>query len=114
MITTMFARAWAAIASLTFGVGRAAVASAPAIPKARNTEATRAGRIAPPYVDGLVPTLTAVGAVPAATGQGRRLLIEEPTFKAIRTPHYIYSEHRSGEEELYGLGVFLEAEDEYW
>jgi N-acetylglucosamine-6-sulfatase len=35
--------------------------------------------------------------------QGRELLIEEPTFKAIRTPRYMYAEHNSGEKELYDL-----------
>jgi N-acetylglucosamine-6-sulfatase len=35
--------------------------------------------------------------------RGRRLLIEEPSFKAIRTERYIYSERRSGEKELYDL-----------
>jgi N-acetylglucosamine-6-sulfatase len=35
--------------------------------------------------------------------RGRQLLIEEPSFKAIRTERYIYSERRSGEKELYDL-----------
>jgi N-acetylglucosamine-6-sulfatase len=35
--------------------------------------------------------------------QGRELLIEEPSFKAIRTERYIYAEHNSGEQELYDL-----------
>jgi N-acetylglucosamine-6-sulfatase len=35
--------------------------------------------------------------------QGRELLIEEPSFKAIRTARYMYAEHRSGERELYDL-----------
>jgi N-acetylglucosamine-6-sulfatase len=35
--------------------------------------------------------------------QGRRLLIEEPSFKAIRTERYMYAEHSSGGKELYDL-----------
>jgi N-acetylglucosamine-6-sulfatase len=35
--------------------------------------------------------------------QGRELLIEEPSFKAIRTQRYMYAEHSSGERELYDL-----------
>ena len=35
--------------------------------------------------------------------QGRQLLIEEPSFKAIRTERYMYAEHNSGERELYDL-----------
>jgi N-acetylglucosamine-6-sulfatase len=35
--------------------------------------------------------------------QGRQLLIEEPSFKAIRTERYMYAEHTSGERELYDL-----------
>ncbi len=35
--------------------------------------------------------------------QGRELLIEEPTFEAIRTQRYMYAEHDSGEKELYDL-----------
>jgi arylsulfatase A-like enzyme len=35
--------------------------------------------------------------------QGRELLIEEPSFKAIRTERYLYAEHRSGARELYDL-----------
>jgi N-acetylglucosamine-6-sulfatase len=34
---------------------------------------------------------------------GRELLIEEPTFEAIRTEGYMYAEHNSGEQELYDL-----------
>jgi arylsulfatase A-like enzyme len=33
----------------------------------------------------------------------RRLLIEEPRFKAIRTQRYLYSERANGEKELYDL-----------
>ncbi len=35
--------------------------------------------------------------------QGRELLIEEPTFEAIRTERYMYAEYRTGERELYDL-----------
>ena len=35
--------------------------------------------------------------------QGRELLIEEPSFKAIRTERYMYAEHGTGERELYDL-----------
>ncbi len=35
--------------------------------------------------------------------QGRELLIEEPTFAAIRTERYMYAEYRTGERELYDL-----------
>jgi N-acetylglucosamine-6-sulfatase len=35
--------------------------------------------------------------------QGRELLIEEPSFKAIRTGRYMYAEYSSGEKELYDL-----------
>ncbi len=35
--------------------------------------------------------------------RGRELLIEEPTFKAIRTERYMYAEHDTGEKELYDL-----------
>ncbi len=35
--------------------------------------------------------------------QGRQLLIEEPSFKAIRTERYMYAEYGSGERELYDL-----------
>jgi N-acetylglucosamine-6-sulfatase len=35
--------------------------------------------------------------------QGRELLVEEPSFGAIRTERYLYAEHRSGEKELYDL-----------
>ena len=37
--------------------------------------------------------------------RGRQLLIEEPSFKAIRTERYMYAEHRSGERELYDLKI---------
>jgi hypothetical protein len=33
----------------------------------------------------------------------RQLLVEEPTFKAIRTERYMYAEHDTGEQELYDL-----------
>jgi arylsulfatase A-like enzyme len=35
--------------------------------------------------------------------QGRELLIEEPSFKAIRTERYVFAERRNGEKELYSL-----------
>ena len=35
--------------------------------------------------------------------QGRELLIEEPSFEAIRTERYMYAEHSTGERELYDL-----------
>ena len=35
--------------------------------------------------------------------QGRELLVEEPTFEAIRTGRYMYAEHSTGERELYDL-----------
>ncbi len=35
----------------------------------------------------------------------RELLIEEPSFKAIRTERYIYAEHNTGEKELYDLQI---------
>ena len=35
--------------------------------------------------------------------RGRQLLIEEPSFKAIRTERYMYAEHRTGARELYDL-----------
>jgi N-acetylglucosamine-6-sulfatase len=35
--------------------------------------------------------------------RGRELLIEEPTFEAIRTERYMYAEYDSGEKELYDL-----------
>jgi arylsulfatase A-like enzyme len=37
------------------------------------------------------------------TAQGRELLIEEPSFEAIRTARYMYAEHDTGETELYDL-----------
>jgi N-acetylglucosamine-6-sulfatase len=36
-------------------------------------------------------------------GRRRKLLIEEPSLKAIRTKRYMYAEHRTGERELYDL-----------
>jgi arylsulfatase A-like enzyme len=35
--------------------------------------------------------------------RGRQLLVEEPTFEAIRTRRYMYAEHDTGERELYDL-----------
>ncbi len=37
--------------------------------------------------------------------QGRVLLIEEPSFEAIRTERYMYAEHHTGERELYDLST---------
>jgi N-acetylglucosamine-6-sulfatase len=37
--------------------------------------------------------------------QGRELLIEEPSFRAIRTERYVYAEHISFEHELYDLNA---------
>jgi N-acetylglucosamine-6-sulfatase len=37
------------------------------------------------------------------SASGRELLIEEPTFEAIRTARYMYAEHNTGEKELYDL-----------
>ncbi|MEK6327941.1 MAG: sulfatase, partial [Actinomycetota bacterium] len=37
--------------------------------------------------------------------QGRELLIEEPSFEAIRTERYMYAEHSTGERELYDLST---------
>ena len=34
---------------------------------------------------------------------GRQLLIEEPSFEAIRTQRYVYAEYHNGERELYDL-----------
>ncbi len=36
-------------------------------------------------------------------GRRRGVLIEEPTFKAIRTERFMYAEHSTGEKELYDL-----------
>ena len=35
--------------------------------------------------------------------RGRQLLIEEPSFEAIRTARYMYAEYDTGEKELYDL-----------
>jgi arylsulfatase A-like enzyme len=37
--------------------------------------------------------------------QGRQLLVEEPSFEAIRTERYMYAEHNTGERELYDLNT---------
>jgi arylsulfatase A-like enzyme len=37
------------------------------------------------------------------SAQGRGLLIEQPSFTAIRTRRYMYAEHGTGEQELYDL-----------
>ncbi|HMC06886.1 MAG TPA: sulfatase [Solirubrobacterales bacterium] len=67
--------------------------------------------LAPTIVDvtGARPRLTMDGRslVPLArhptVERGRELLIEQPTFEAIRTQRYIYAEHNTGEKELYDL-----------
>ncbi|MGH2975646.1 MAG: sulfatase family protein, partial [Solirubrobacterales bacterium] len=67
--------------------------------------------LAPTVVDasGAVPELTMDGTsllpVAATPGveKGRALLIEEPTFEAIRTAGFMYAEHDTGERELYNL-----------
>jgi hypothetical protein len=38
-----------------------------------------------------------------ALEQGRELLVEEPSFKAIRTERYMNAEHHSGAREVYDL-----------
>jgi arylsulfatase A-like enzyme len=35
--------------------------------------------------------------------KNRELLVEEPTYKAIRTPRYVYVEYNDGEREMYDL-----------
>ena len=35
--------------------------------------------------------------------RGRQLLVEQPSFEAIRTQRYMYAEHSSAETELYDL-----------
>jgi N-acetylglucosamine-6-sulfatase len=35
--------------------------------------------------------------------RGRQLLVEQPSFEAIRTKRYMYAEHATGEKELYDL-----------
>jgi arylsulfatase A-like enzyme len=37
------------------------------------------------------------------TGRNRQLLVEEPTYKALRTQRYMYVEYNNGERELYDL-----------
>jgi N-acetylglucosamine-6-sulfatase len=67
--------------------------------------------LAPTIVDvtGAKPQLTMDGRslVPLAkhptVERGRELLIEQPSFEAIRTQRYIYAEHGTGETELYDL-----------
>ena len=67
----------------------------------------------------LAPTIVdAAGATPGLTMDGRsllpvtrkpgieknrQLLVEEPSFEAIRTERYMYAEHGTGEQELYDL-----------
>jgi arylsulfatase A-like enzyme len=38
-----------------------------------------------------------------AIDSNRALLVEEPTFEAIRTQRFLYAEHNTGEKELYDL-----------
>ncbi len=67
--------------------------------------------LAPTIVDaaGVEPGLKMDGRslIPVVTRPGldrnRELLIEEPTFKAIRTQRFMYAEHNTGERELYDL-----------
>ena len=33
----------------------------------------------------------------------REILVEEPTYKAIRTERYVYAEYNNGDRELYDL-----------
>jgi arylsulfatase A-like enzyme len=35
--------------------------------------------------------------------RNRNLLVEEPTYSAIRTQRYVYAEYRNGDRELYDL-----------
>jgi N-acetylglucosamine-6-sulfatase len=69
----------------------------------------------------LAPTIVdAAGATPGLTMDGRsllpvtrnpaiedqrQLLVEEPSFEAIRTERYMYAEHGTGEQELYDLAI---------
>ena len=39
------------------------------------------------------------------SSSGRQLLVEEPSFEAIRTQRYMYAEHQTGEQELYDLSI---------
>ena len=48
----------------------------------------------------LIPVVTHPG-----IDRNRELLIEEPTFKAIRTQRFLYAEHKTGERELYDLEI---------
>ena len=66
---------------------------APTVLDAANVTAARS-------MDGT--SLLPVANTPGIEG-GRELLIEEPTFKAIRTEHYMYAEYDTGERELYDL-----------
>ena len=47
--------------------------------------------------------LAAPGGQHPGIDRNRELLIEEPTFKAIRTERYMYAEYKTGERELYDL-----------
>ena len=35
--------------------------------------------------------------------RNREILVEEPTYKAIRTERYVYAEYNNGDRELYDL-----------
>ena len=67
--------------------------------------------LAPTIVDaaGATPGLTMDGRslLPVTRNPGieknRQLLVEEPSFEAIRTERYMYAEHGTGEQELYDL-----------
>jgi N-acetylglucosamine-6-sulfatase len=47
----------------------------------------------------LAPTIVAA----TRAHSGRDLLLETPTYSAIRTPNWVYAEHVTGERELYNL-----------
>jgi N-acetylglucosamine-6-sulfatase len=59
-----------------------------------------ANATAPHAMDGtsLLPVAKTPGSL-----SGRELLIEEPSFKAIRTKRFMYAQHNTGETELYDL-----------
>jgi len=67
--------------------------------------------LAPTIVDAasVTPRLVADGTSLIGVAQhpgsetGRELLVEEPSFEAIRTARYMYAEHNTGEQDLYDL-----------
>ena len=84
----------------------------PGIPQGVSVAAlTTNADLAPTIVDvaNASPRLTMDGRslVPVAEHpaieQGRELLVEQPSFEAIRTPRYMYAEHSNGAKELYDL-----------